>query len=497
MGIIQRQGSKQSIIKILGVLVGFASIILVYPLHHEAVGYAQFLYNTAYLLLPFIGMGLSQSAIKFFAPFAKEEKEQSNFIWVILALHFIPVFIFFILFFLFKDGIYSLLHAVDFNVDLIKENELYIFIISLLIMMYTTFSTYTSNFGRIVIPSLINDFSYKIFLPAVVALVYIGYLTMDLIPKYLIMFFVTVLIVIVLYMIRLGIIGQSPSLKFLTRNRVKQIAKYSAFSALSGLGAVLAFRIDVVMVTGILDKENAGLYFNVLAMATVIDIPNQAIGRIAGPIISKSWNDGDTNNIQSIYSKASINSLIVGTLVFLGIWFNIDSIFALSARPEAFVGATQVFLFLGIAKLIDALTGINTHILIYSDYYKYNLLFLILLGGLNVACNISFIHSYGLEGAAIATLISLTVYNLVKYLFIRHYMKMSPFGLNTLKVLGIGTIVFLTLYFLPMPDSNLVSILLRSSIITFLFIGLIYMSKASLDFNSMIKKYSKLILSKS
>jgi len=491
LGVIQRQGSKQSIIKILGVLIGFASIMLVYPLHHDAVGYAQFLTSTAYLLLPFLGMGLSQTAVKYFAPFGQTSEDKENFIWVILVLHIIPFLIFIVLFSLFKDGLYSMLRSFDFNVTLIQENEWYIFIIAILIMLYTTFTTYTSNFGRIVIPSLINDFSYKLILPAIIIMVYIGSLSIESIPYYIIGFFVVILCMIILYMISLGAIGNSPSLQFLTRQRFKKIAKYSIFSALSGLGAVLAFRIDVVMVTGILDKANAGLYFNVLAMAMVIDIPNQAIGKIAGPIISKSWNEGDTSNIQSIYTKASINSLIVGLLVFLGIWFNLDAIFALSANPEAFIGATQVFLFLGVAKLIDALTGINTHILIYSDYYKYNLLFLLLLGGMNVACNILFIHEYGLQGAAIATLISLTIYNVIKYLFIKYSMGMSPFSLNTVKVIGIGIVVFVTLMLLPMPENDFVSIIIRSSLISVLFIGMVYISKASLDFNNMVLKFTK------
>jgi len=495
LGVIQRQGSKQSLVKILGVLIGFVSIMLVYPLHHEAVGYAQFLTSTAYLILPFLGLGLSQTAIKFFAPFADSGESKENFIWVILALHVVPFVFFIAVFYFFKNHFYQLLSSFDFNIDLIKENEFYIFIIAFLTMMFTTLSSYTSNFGRIVIPTLINDFSYKIFLPIVILLVYIGYQTTASIPYYIIGFFVFILILISIYMIQLGAIGSTPSLKFLTQTRLKKIAKYSLFSALSGLGTVLAFRIDVVMVTGILDKANAGLYFNVLAMAMVIDIPNQAIGKIAGPIISKSWNEGNTENIQSIYTKASINSLIVGMLVFLGIWFNIDSIFALSTRPEAFIGATQVFLFLGVAKLIDALTGINTHILVYSDHYKYNLLFLVLLGGLNVACNIVFINSYGLQGAAIATLLSLTVYNFIKYMFIRYRMGMTPFGFNTLKVLGIGLAVFLVLNILPMSENEFFNILLRSSLISVLFIGLVFFSKASKDFNDLIMgcaKYLKL-----
>jgi len=151
LGVIQRQGSKQSIIKILGVLIGFASIMLVYPLHHDAVGYAQFLTSTAYLLLPFLGMGLSQTAVKYFAPFGQTSEDKENFIWVILVLHIIPFLIFIVLFSLFKDGLYSMLRSFDFNVTLIQENEWYIFIIAILIMLYTTFTTYTSNFGRIVI----------------------------------------------------------------------------------------------------------------------------------------------------------------------------------------------------------------------------------------------------------------------------------------------------------------------------------------------------------
>ena len=75
-------------------------------------------------------------------------------------------------------------------------------------------------------------------------------------------------------------------------------------------------------------------------------------------------------------------------------------------------------------------------------------------------------------------------------------MGMSPFGVNTLKVIGIGILVFLVLYMLPMPQNVWVSIIIRSALISVLFIGLVYLSKASLDFNGMINKYSKILLLK-
>ncbi|MEJ6807369.1 MAG: polysaccharide biosynthesis C-terminal domain-containing protein, partial [Saprospiraceae bacterium] len=214
----------------------------------------------------------------------------------------------------------------------------------------------------------------------------------------------------------------------------------------------------------------------------------------AGPIISKSFNDNNHEEIQSIYIKGSINSLIVGMLIFLGIWFNLDAIISLSSKPEAFFGATQIFLFLGIAKLIDGLTGINTHILLYSKYYKFNLLFLLCLGVLNVFLNLVLIKQYDIAGAAMATLISLTLYNLIKLFFIKFTLDMSPFTLDTLKVLLIGVMVFGLLFILPMPDSVVLGILLRSILISVLFIGSIYWSKASIDFNSLVDKYTKIII---
>jgi O-antigen/teichoic acid export membrane protein len=166
----------------------------------------------------------------------------------------------------------------------------------------------------------------------------------------------------------------------------------------------------------------------------------------------------------------------------------------LSSKPEAFVGATQIFFFLGIAKLIDGLTGINTHILLYSSYYKYNLLFLVFLGMLNVFLNIVLIKQYDIAGAAIATLISLTLYNIAKFLFIKVKLGFSPFDINTIKVIVIGIAVFVIMSVFPsFVYSSMVSIFIKSTIIFILFVGAIYASESSIDFNSFLLKNYKRI----
>ena len=494
MGVIVRQGSKQAIVKIVGVLIGFISLLLIYPLDHASYGYAAFILSAATLLTPLLAMGLSQSAIKFFPEYLNETSDRKGFIWILFALHLIPLLLCGIFFYFFDDSMYSLIGYMGLDVTLFRENSSVIVIVSTLLLLYMTITSYISNFGRIVIPTIINEFSYKLFLPLVVLGVVYGVVQKNIIPGLMIAFFAIALIVLMVYLAKLVGISRKADLSFLTSRKLKRIGKYSLYSALGTLGSLLIFRIDAVMITGLLGEVSTGLYFNILVMAAVIDIPSQAIGKISGPIISKSFNDNNHEDIQSIYIKGSINSLIVGMLIFLGIWFNLDAIISLSSKPEAFFGATQIFLFLGIAKLIDGLTGINTHILLYSKYYKFNLLFLLCLGVLNVFLNLVLIKKYDIAGAAMATLISLTLYNLIKLFFIKFTLDMSPFTLDTLKVLLIGVMVFGLLFILPMPDSVVLGILLRSILISVLFIGSIYLSKASIDFNSLVDKYRKIII---
>ena len=89
MGVILRQGSKQAVVKIVGVLVGFISLLLIYPLDHASYGYAAFILSAATLLTPLLAMGLSQSAIKFFPEYLNETSDRKGFIWILFALHLI------------------------------------------------------------------------------------------------------------------------------------------------------------------------------------------------------------------------------------------------------------------------------------------------------------------------------------------------------------------------------------------------------------------------
>ena len=74
----------------------------------------------------------------------------------------------------------------------------------------------------------------------------------------------------------------------------------------------------------------------------------------------------------------------------------------------------RLFFIIGLSKYFDLLLGINNAIIFNSKYYKMVLTLGVLLVIIIVTLNSYFIPKFGLNGAAIATLIAITLYSLAK-----------------------------------------------------------------------------------
>ena len=90
---------------------------------------------------------------------------------------------------------------------------------------------------------------------------------------------------------------------------------------------------------------------------------------------------------------------------------------------------------------------------------------------LTVALNYWLIPTYGLTGAAVATLLSLSLYNLLKYLFIWWQFQMQAFTWSTLKVLLIGSLAYLIASVLPRSPWLLLNLTVISVVFSLLFWG--------------------------
>ena len=171
----------------------------------------------------------------------------------------------------------------------------------------------------------------------------------------------------------------------------------------------------------------------------------------------------------------------------LGILTNIHDIYAL--LPESYSGGISVVFIIAFSKYFDVMLGNNNSIIFNSKYYRTVLFLGLCLVVVTVTLNRIFIPLYGITGAAWATLISIGLYSLAKALFVVLRMKLFPFTIKTLGSVVILAATFILFYPWTFGIHPVINILLKSVLITLMYLGLHFYTKISSDINEQLTKY--------
>jgi O-antigen/teichoic acid export membrane protein len=259
---------------------------------------------------------------------------------------------------------------------------------------------------------------------------------------------------------------------------------------MSALGGTVLVSIDSLMVASKLNLGQAGIYTTVFLIASVMTLPFRSIQKIAHPLLARFWKEKNMTAMKDLYKKTTVVDMILGGLLLVGLWVNIDSLFRF--MPKEYHTAKYAFLFLALAKYFDMATGLNGHIIVTSKKYKSDLWFILLLIVVTIVMNLILIPMYGITGAALATFISIVINNTLRLFFVQYYYKMQPFTIDCLKVLFITIIVWFITAQIPSFNNKYIDIIVRSSAITALYGGSILFFKLSSDINDLVFSYTKI-----
>jgi O-antigen/teichoic acid export membrane protein len=231
----------------------------------------------------------------------------------------------------------------------------------------------------------------------------------------------------------------------------------------------------------------AGIYTVTFFFGMLILIPLRTMGKISSVVIADAWKNNDLKTISSIYKKSSISLSVIGILLFIGIWGNIDNVFLII--KDDYLPGKMVILFIGLASLSDIFLGVSPHIIINSKHYKYLSFFLIGFAALLITTNFLLIPEYGIVGAALASLLSKFIFNLVKYIFIYKKFGMQPFDMKHFYLVIIGFAAYFVSTLIPVFPHFLLDIFVRSTVI-FIAFGLpVYYLNISTDINERINSF--------
>ena len=448
MGVIQRQGIKNSLVNYFATGIGFIATLFIYPFDLEAKGLIDFLINLGVLFIPYAQFGLFAVYMKYFPCFKDRIGQFQR--WIIKRL-ITQLVLFVVIFYVFRNSLNQFLSWTEIDkTGNFETYSLFLPLVVFCILVQAFLVTISISNQRIVVPDIIRNIIQKIYFPAIILAKF--YFELDT-NTFIVLFFLYYCITIPLllwYVTKNGFlkIRNLKPIEF-TAEEKKEIKAYNNFSLLNDISTQLSFKLDSIMVGSLISLTQTGIYGIMFYMSNVLTTGSSSLLNITNPIVSEKMAKGDINGVSGMYKKASITLLIFGIFVFFIIWFLIHDILGLTKYSQQLLIGKYVFLYLAIAKLFDMVTSINSYILVYSRYYKYNLVFVTILGISNVFLNLWLIPLYGIEGAALASLIAMVSFNLMKLTFIYLKLNIHPFSWDTVKVLGIGAVSFLVLYFLP------------------------------------------------
>jgi O-antigen/teichoic acid export membrane protein len=321
----------------------------------------------------------------------------------------------------------------------------------------------------------------------VIVLFYLGYIGFKQTVIFYILANISPAVILLFSLIRDKVFYIIPSHRLFQGKTVREFFSVAFYGLINSYSGVLAVNIDIIMISYLVGLSYAGIYSITFFFGTLIIIPARPLIKISSVIIAEAWKKNDLKIIRDVYQKSSLTLTLIGLLILIGIWGNIDNVFQI-IRPEYLEGK-YVILIIGLANIIDLLNGAGKQIIFNSQYYKQFSAYLLIYVGMIVLLNFLLIPTYGIIGAAVATLVSKFIFNVIIFLhiYIKHRIQIFNYKYLLLFVIAFCSYFLSTL--IPQMSNYIIDILVRSSIITILYFVPVFLLKISPDINHYIKRY--------
>jgi O-antigen/teichoic acid export membrane protein len=480
MGIVQSQSIKNTIITFLGFGIGAINALFFYThfLGKMHYGIVATVLSGANIMMPIMAFGAQNTLIRFFSSY-KNQKERDEFLTFMLFLPLALIIPLGLSFYLFYEPI---------SRSWIQENPTLrpffwlIPVIGLFMAYFEVFYAWAKVHMQSVIGNFISEVLVRITVMLLLIAVHFNEISKSTFIYCVAFAYLAQLIGMKLYALSV----KKPVLRFVIPKNIKEIIQYSFFIIVSGGVAVMLIDFDKVMIPKYLDVSQNALYAVAIFISTVIAVPSRAMTQIIAPITAKLMVEQKHDELNELYKKSAINLQIIGGFIMLLIFVNIKEMYHLI--PKDYSGGIAVVFMIGLSKFYDVLLGNNNSIIVNTQHYRTVLLFGVATVLLMIVLNMILIPILGIEGSALATLITVMIYNTVKLIFVIQKMDLFPFTPKTMYSLGIIGFCFVLFYFWDFPFHPILNILAKSTLVTLLYVVLIFKTNLSEEINGVISK---------
>ena len=462
MGVIIRQSFWNMVVTYAGFVLGAVNTLFLYThfFSTENYGLVMSLVSVSAIVMPFIAVGMNNALVRFLPREADKDRLLSFTLLV-------PTVIFLVL----GAVVYGKGEALaEFfpQGELIRDFVSLAFWIAVFSAFFEVFFGYAQAHMRSTEGVFLREMFYRIATTVLLFAVHFGW-----IGEIQFCYWITASFALrMLLMAWVAYRCRPFRLRWPSVRKYRKIISYGLFSSMGMAiwAALLEFDKSILPFYESLTTE--AYYTIAVFIGMTVAVPYRSLYQIANPVLAKAIAEKDTARQEDLSCKSSMNSLILCGGLFLLINCNIHDIYRL--LPSGYEAGVSVVLIISLAKLFDSISGLAGSFIVYSRYFRWDLVFSFCLMASVIGSNLYFIPRWGMNGAAVSTLISLLVVNSLRVGFV--YLKTGhfPFRWNSLVLAGVlavfyGVFSWWDFSFGSGPVATVGAIVVKSLLIALLF----------------------------
>lgn len=491
MGIIQRQGLKNTVVTFAGILLGFVSLLYIQPkfLTAEEIGLTRVLFSFSSLAGVFLPLGIGTITVKYFPLFRSYDHRHNGFFGLILLFMTVGFF-----------TMGGLLHLTKpyFVTQFQQQSKLfidyynYVLPFSFIIGFNAVLTLYCNSLFKTTIPTLFNEILVRV-LSIVLFTVYFCKLIS--LQAFIILFvgvYGTQTISLLAYIYITDNPGLQVNWELLRKSNYSEMLIFGLWMSFVSVASLGIKFIDSIVLAKNFHLEFVGIYAIAAFIPNVIEAPLNSLDKIAGTKIAHAITHKDYDEVRKIYYLSSKYLFLIGGLIFVGIVTNIE--FVLQLLPPKFMGGLEVVYIISLGALFSVAGGANNQIIFSSDNFWKGGILLMGIALTALLLNVILIPLFGINGAAMATALSALLYNTSKVIIVYRNFNMQPFGRQTFWVIAIMVMCLVVNNFIPVFPNIYTNIAIRTFLITTLYLSAAFAANLTNELVDFFKSSARQIL---
>ncbi|MBJ6109883.1 polysaccharide biosynthesis C-terminal domain-containing protein [Hymenobacter sp. BT523] len=468
MGIVLRQGIRNTLISYVGMGIGFANTIFVLPrlLTPGQIGLTSLLVSFATIGAQLSAFGFASTGLRYFPYFRNQGRNHAGFLPLLLGLPLLGFAAMTVVMSLGQPLVLRWYGPAD--AALLGQHYGVAVGLAGAIMLGGLLDAYLKSLFHTSFASFCQEILLRLLIVGSALAYSAHYLSFAGFVVAYASAYAVVAVLLVAYAAAIGELHLRPTRAALRVKPLGEMLGFGGFALLSNISGTVLLNIDNIMVGAKVSLAAAGIYLVATNVSTALTLPFRALNKTAFSLIAEYWKEQDLGKMGAFYQRVTRVNTVVGCYLALGIGLNLDFIFSLIHRPEYAAGAGAVVLLL-VGRLFDGITGVNGTIVVTSPHYRFDLLFNVLLASAVVGLNWLLIPRYELVGAALAYCVALVSINTVRTWFVWHFYRLQPFDGHIPRLLLVAAVAGLATWALPTLPNLWLTMLMRGGVLTVLY----------------------------